>query len=120
MRFDAVIFDMDGVLVDSEALHDRAFCDVFRDLGYPGETHGLDFSEHLGRSEAPGQVPGHGGTPGSRVGNDQAQPRHLSRFSLPKGIRMRPGPGRGRNAEKGYERCGPRSGQSAGNTGCGW
>ena len=34
----AVIFDMDGVIVDSEPRHERAFLDVVTGLGY-GETH---------------------------------------------------------------------------------
>ncbi len=48
--FQAVIFDMDGVIVDSEPLHERAFRDVFHKLGY-GETHGMDFPAYYGRSD---------------------------------------------------------------------
>ena len=48
--FQAVIFDMDGVSVDSEPLHERAFRDVFQKLGY-GETHGMDFPAYYGRSD---------------------------------------------------------------------
>ena len=49
-RLQAVIFDMDGVIVDSEPLHERAFRDVFQKLGY-GETHGMDFPAYYGRSD---------------------------------------------------------------------
>ena len=49
--FDAVIFDMDGVIVDSEPLHEQAFLDVFAGLGFPGETHGLRFADYYGRSD---------------------------------------------------------------------
>jgi HAD superfamily hydrolase (TIGR01509 family) len=49
-RFDAVIFDMDGVIVDSEPLHERAFREVFAEMGY-GETHGIDFPAYYGRSD---------------------------------------------------------------------
>lgn len=48
--FKAVIFDLDGVIVDSEPLHQRAFLDVFRDLGYEGR-HGIRFADYLGRSD---------------------------------------------------------------------
>ena len=46
----AVIFDMDGVIVDSEPHHERAFLEVMRALGYTG-AHGLRFSEYVGRSD---------------------------------------------------------------------
>jgi HAD superfamily hydrolase (TIGR01509 family) len=45
-----VIFDMDGVIVDSEPLHERAFRDVFEDMGY-GEGHGIHFPDYYGRSD---------------------------------------------------------------------
>jgi HAD superfamily hydrolase (TIGR01509 family) len=48
--FDAVIFDMDGVIVDSEPLHERAFLEVFGELGLR-EKHGLDFTDYYGRSD---------------------------------------------------------------------
>jgi HAD superfamily hydrolase (TIGR01509 family) len=41
---------MDGVIVDSEPRHERAFLDVFREMGY-GETHGIDFPFYYGRSD---------------------------------------------------------------------
>ena len=46
----AVIFDMDGVIVDSEPLHERAFLEVMQDLGY-GHNHGLEFDSYVGRSD---------------------------------------------------------------------
>ena len=46
----AVIFDMDGVIVDSEPRHERAFYDVARELGY-GENHGIRFADYVGRSD---------------------------------------------------------------------
>src|SRR5688500_11521501 len=49
-RFSAIIFDMDGVIVDSEPRHERAFLEVFRQMGY-GETHGIDFPQYYGRSD---------------------------------------------------------------------
>jgi len=48
--FQAVIFDMDGVIVDSEPSHERAFLEVMRDLGY-GDTHGLRFADYVGRPD---------------------------------------------------------------------
>ena len=49
-RFDAVIFDMDGVIVDSEPLHERAFREVLEEIGY-GRTHGIDFPAYYGKSD---------------------------------------------------------------------
>ncbi len=49
-EFDAVIFDMDGVIVDSEPRHQRAFQEVFEEMGM-AETHGIEFSRYLGRSD---------------------------------------------------------------------
>ncbi|MBN2505351.1 MAG: HAD family phosphatase [Verrucomicrobia bacterium] len=48
--FRAVIFDMDGVIVDSEPVHERAFVDVLRSLGY-GFPEGLRFADYVGRSD---------------------------------------------------------------------
>jgi HAD superfamily hydrolase (TIGR01509 family) len=48
--FEAIIFDMDGVIVDSEPRHERAFREVFHEMGY-GETHGMDFTDYYGRSD---------------------------------------------------------------------
>jgi HAD superfamily hydrolase (TIGR01509 family) len=46
----AVIFDMDGVIVDSEPRHEKAFLDVFRELGY-ADKHGMHFPDYYGRSD---------------------------------------------------------------------
>ena len=46
----AIIFDMDGVIVDSEPLHERAFHEIFRELGYENR-HGMDFAAYYGRSD---------------------------------------------------------------------
>jgi HAD superfamily hydrolase (TIGR01509 family) len=48
--YEAVIFDMDGVIVDSEPLHERAFREIFDELGY-GQTHGVHFPDYYGRSD---------------------------------------------------------------------
>ena len=48
--FAAVIFDMDGVIVDSEPLHERAFRHVLAEIGY-AETHGIDFPSYYGKSD---------------------------------------------------------------------
>ena len=46
----AVIFDMDGVIVDSEPRHEKAFLEILQQLGY-GQTHGLCFADYIGRSD---------------------------------------------------------------------
>lgn len=48
--FTAVIFDMDGVIVDSEPLHERAFLEVWDALGYR-DRHGIHFPDYYGRSD---------------------------------------------------------------------
>lgn len=48
--FQAVIFDMDGVIVDSEPLHERAFHEIFHELGY-GDTHGIHFPDYYGQTD---------------------------------------------------------------------
>ena len=49
-RFDAVLFDMDGVIVDSEPIHQMAFLETWQEMGY-GKSHGIDFAEFYGRSD---------------------------------------------------------------------
>jgi HAD superfamily hydrolase (TIGR01509 family) len=46
----AVIFDMDGVIVDSEPRHERAFLEVVREIGY-AERNTLRFADYIGRSD---------------------------------------------------------------------
>jgi HAD superfamily hydrolase (TIGR01509 family) len=46
----AVIFDMDGVIVDSEPRHERAFMDVVSEIGF-GDRLRLDFADYVGRSD---------------------------------------------------------------------
>jgi beta-phosphoglucomutase-like phosphatase (HAD superfamily) len=46
----AVIFDMDGVIVDSEPRHERAFLEVVRHIGF-GESSPLRFADYIGRSD---------------------------------------------------------------------
>ncbi len=46
----AVIFDMDGVIVDSEPRHERAFLQVVEEIGFGGK-HGLRFADYIGRSD---------------------------------------------------------------------
>jgi HAD superfamily hydrolase (TIGR01509 family) len=46
----AIIFDMDGVIVDSEPRHERAFLEVARELGYENNL-GITFADYIGRSD---------------------------------------------------------------------
>ena len=46
----AVIFDMDGVIVDSEPRHERAFLEVLSEIGY-ADCHGLRFADYIGRAD---------------------------------------------------------------------
>ena len=46
----AVIFDMDGVIVNSEPLHERAFYALMDQLGY-GHNHGIRVADFIGRSD---------------------------------------------------------------------
>jgi HAD superfamily hydrolase (TIGR01509 family) len=48
--YSAVIFDMDGVIVDSEPRHEQTFRDLFHELGY-GDRHGIHFPDYYGRSD---------------------------------------------------------------------
>ncbi|MCX6925997.1 MAG: HAD family phosphatase, partial [Verrucomicrobia bacterium] len=49
-QFQAVIFDMDGVIVDSEECHERAFLEVVREIGYADKL-ALRFADYIGRSD---------------------------------------------------------------------
>lgn len=49
--FRAIIFDMDGVIVNSEPHHEHAFREVLDELGYPN-LGGLTFSNYVGRSDS--------------------------------------------------------------------
>jgi len=46
----AVIFDMDGVIVDSEPLHERAFLEILQQIGYR-DAHGMNIADFVGRSD---------------------------------------------------------------------
>ena len=46
----AVIFDMDGVIVDSEPHHEQAFREIFAEMGYT-DSHGIHFPDYYGRSD---------------------------------------------------------------------
>jgi HAD superfamily hydrolase (TIGR01509 family) len=46
----AIIFDMDGVIVDSEPLHKESFLQIWKELGY-GNNHGIHFPYFYGTSE---------------------------------------------------------------------
>jgi len=47
---EAVIFDMDGVIVDSEPLHKQSFLEVWEAMGYR-DNHGIHFPDFYGRSD---------------------------------------------------------------------
>jgi HAD superfamily hydrolase (TIGR01509 family) len=49
-NYKAIIFDMDGVIIDSEPLHELAYVELFNELGY-GENHGINFDDYLGRTD---------------------------------------------------------------------
>lgn len=49
-RFDAVIFDMDGVIIDSEPIHKMSFLELWQEMGY-GDNHGIHFPDFYGRSD---------------------------------------------------------------------
>ena len=46
----AIIFDMDGVIVDSEERHERAFLEVVREIGYDDRLD-FRFADYIGRSD---------------------------------------------------------------------
>ena len=45
----AIIFDMDGVIVDSEPLHKESFLQIWKELGYEN-NHGIHFPDFYGTS----------------------------------------------------------------------
>jgi beta-phosphoglucomutase len=47
---DAIIFDMDGVIVDSEPLHERALAETLTRIGFPA-TPGMQIADYIGRSD---------------------------------------------------------------------
>jgi HAD superfamily hydrolase (TIGR01509 family) len=49
-QIQAIIFDMDGVIVDSESRHERAFLEVVREIGY-AERFDLRVADYIGRSD---------------------------------------------------------------------
>lgn len=49
-EYSAIIFDMDGVIIDSEPLHERAYLEIFAEMGY-AETHGINFDDYIGRTD---------------------------------------------------------------------
>lgn len=49
-QYQAIIFDMDGVIIDSEPLHERAYLEIFAEMGY-AETHGINFDDYIGRTD---------------------------------------------------------------------
>jgi HAD superfamily hydrolase (TIGR01509 family) len=49
-QFLAIIFDMDGVIVDSESRHERAFLEVVREIGY-GDRLDMRVADYIGRSD---------------------------------------------------------------------
>jgi HAD superfamily hydrolase (TIGR01509 family) len=48
--YQAVIFDMDGVIVDSEPRHAKAFFEVLREIGYE-HTPDVNWDDYVGRSD---------------------------------------------------------------------
>jgi len=45
-----IIFDMDGVIINSEPVHKKAFESVIREIGWEGK-HKLNFNEYIGKSD---------------------------------------------------------------------
>ena len=46
----AIIFDMDGVIVDSEPLHEQALAETLARIGFP-TTPGMQIADYIGRSD---------------------------------------------------------------------
>jgi beta-phosphoglucomutase-like phosphatase (HAD superfamily) len=47
----AVVFDMDGVIVDSEPIHEQAFREIFALMGFGEHEHGIEFERYYGKSD---------------------------------------------------------------------
>ena len=47
---EAFVFDLDGVIIDSEPLHEAAFFEIFAELGH-SEDHGIEFARFYGTSD---------------------------------------------------------------------
>ncbi len=52
-HIEGIIFDMDGVIVDSEPRHQQAFMDIFHEIGY-ADNHGIQFEDYLGKVRSRG------------------------------------------------------------------
>lgn len=48
--FKAVIFDLDGVIIDSEPRHEQAFHEIWKEMGY-ASNHGIEFEHYYGKSD---------------------------------------------------------------------
>jgi HAD superfamily hydrolase (TIGR01509 family) len=48
--FKAVIFDLDGVIIDSEPLHERVFREIWKEMGF-ADNHGIQFNQYYGKSD---------------------------------------------------------------------
>jgi beta-phosphoglucomutase-like phosphatase (HAD superfamily) len=47
---EAILFDLDGVIVDSEPKHIAAFDEIFLEI-LGGRPHGMDLHSYIGRSD---------------------------------------------------------------------
>jgi HAD superfamily hydrolase (TIGR01509 family) len=52
MKYELLIFDCDGTLVDSESLLNKALSEILQDLGYKEYTHEFCMEEFVGHSSA--------------------------------------------------------------------
>ncbi|MBL7700490.1 MAG: HAD family phosphatase [Chitinophagaceae bacterium] len=71
MQFDAILFDMDGVLIDSEPVHNAKWCEVLKDhdididessflrfIGVPDKEIALEFVSRYGLAKQPEELIG--------------------------------------------------------------
>ena len=89
--FDLVIFDCDGVLVESEPLACQVYVQMFREFGYPldyaetlYEFHGFTLLNRLGLRNSSSELPG------ETCHHQRAAPRRI-----PAGAARQPGPANG-------------------------